>query len=45
MAEAFIKMFKRDYVYIYDRPDVKKVMAMLAHWFEDYNEYQLHKGL
>ena len=45
MAEAFIKTFKRDYVYIHDRPDAKTVMAMLAHWFEDYNEVHPHKGL
>jgi putative transposase len=45
MAEAFVKTFKRDYVYIHDRPDAKTVMAQLAHWFEDYNEYHPHKGL
>jgi putative transposase len=45
MAEAFVKTFKRDYVYIHDRPDAKTVMAQLAHWFKDYNEYHPHKGL
>ena len=45
MAEAFVKTFKRDYVYVHDRPDAKTVMAQLAHWFEDYNEYHPHKGL
>ena len=45
IAEAFVKTFKRDYVYIHDRPDAKTVMAQLAHWFEDYNEYHPHKGL
>lgn len=45
MAEAFVKTFKRDYVYIHDRPDAKTVMAMLADWFEDYNENHPHKGL
>ena len=45
MAEAFVKTFKRDYVYIHDRPDAKTVMAQLHQWFEDYNEYHPHKGL
>lgn len=45
VAEAFVKTFKRDYVYIHDRPDAKTVMAMLPHWFEDYNEVHPHKGL
>ncbi len=35
MAEAFVKNFKRDYVYIHDRSDAETVMAQLAHWFED----------
>ena len=30
MVEAFIKTFKRDYVYIHDRPDAKTVLSMLA---------------
>lgn len=45
MAEAFVKTFKRDYVYVHDRPDAKTVMAQLGQWFEDYNEYHPHKGL
>ena len=45
MAEAFVKTFKRDYVYVRDRPDAKTVMAQLDQWFEDYNEYHPHKGL
>ncbi len=45
MAEAFVKTFKRDYVYVHDRPDAKTVMAQLQQWFEDYNEYHPHKGL
>jgi transposase InsO family protein len=45
MAEAFIKTFKRDYVYIHHRPDAKTVMAKLPHWFDDYNEIHPHKGL
>lgn len=45
MAEAFVKTFKRDYVYINDRPDARTVLAQLAKWFEDYNENHPHKGL
>ena len=45
MAEAFVKTFKRDYVYVHDRPDARTVMAQLAAWFEDYNEEHPHKGL
>lgn len=45
MAEAFIKTFKRDYVYIHHRPDAQTVMAQLPHWFDDYNEVHPHKGL
>jgi transposase InsO family protein len=45
MAEAFIKTFKRDYVYINQRPDAQAVMTQLPHWFEDYNEVHPHKGL
>ena len=45
MAEAFVKTFKRDYVYVNDCPDAPTVMAQLGQWFEDYNEYHPHKGL
>lgn len=45
MAEAFVKTFKRDYVYVHERPDAKIVMAQLDQRFEDYNEYHPHKGL
>ena len=45
MAEAFVKTFKRDYVYVHDRPDAQTVMSQLHHWFEDYNEHAPHKGL
>ncbi len=45
MAEAFVKTFKRDYVYVHDRPDAMTVMAQLPEWFEDYNENHPHKGL
>ena len=45
MAEAFVKTFKRDYVYVHDRPDAQTVLSQLPRWFEDYNENHPHKGL
>jgi putative transposase len=45
MAEAFVKTFKRDYVYVHDRPDAKTVLSQLSNWFEDYNEIHPHKAL
>lgn len=45
MAEAFVKTFKRDYVYVHDRPDARTVMSQLHDWFEDYNNHHPHKGL
>lgn len=45
MAEAFVKTFKRDYVFVHDRPDARTVLAKLAQWFNDYNENAPHKGL
>ena len=45
MAEAFVKTFKRDYVYVHDRPDARTVLSQLSNWFEDYNEVHPHKAL
>lgn len=45
MAEAFVKTFKRDYVYVHDRPDAQTVLSQLSRWFEDYNEIHPHKAL
>ena len=45
MAESFVKTFKRDYVYVHDRPDAQSVLAQLARWFEDYNDNHPHKAL
>lgn len=45
MAEAFVKTFKRDYVWSADLSDARKVMEQLHQWFEDYNEVAPHKGL
>jgi hypothetical protein len=44
MAEAFVKTFKRDYVYLHDRPGARTVLAQIHEWFEDYNEVHPHKG-
>jgi transposase InsO family protein len=45
MAEAFVKTFKRDYVWAGDLKDAPTVMKQLPGWFEDYNERAPHKGL
>jgi transposase InsO family protein len=45
MAEAFVKTFKRDYVYLNDVSSAAAVLAQLPAWFADYNEHPPHKGL
>lgn len=45
MAEAFVKTFKRDYVYPARLENADVVLEMLAACFEDYNEKAPHKGL
>jgi putative transposase len=45
MSESFVKTFKRDYVYVNDRPDARTVLAQLGVWFEDHNEAHPHQGL
>jgi len=45
MAEAFVKTFKRDYVWLGDLSSAERVLAQLPAWFEDYNEKAPHKGL
>lgn len=45
MAEAFVKTFKRDYVWLGDLSSAEAVMKQLPEWFEDYNENAPHKGL
>jgi transposase InsO family protein len=45
VAEACAKPFKRDYVYVHDRPDAQTVLSKLPRWFEDYNEIHPHKTL
>jgi len=45
MAEAFVKTFKRDYVWHADLSSAVTVMGQLNQWFDDYNETAPHKGL
>lgn len=45
MAEAFVKTFKRDYVWFGNLKDAETVMKQLAGWMEDYNEKAPHKAL
>jgi len=45
VAEAFVKIFKRDYVYVNRLPSAAEVIAQLPAWFADYNEIHPHKGL
>lgn len=45
MAEAFVKTFKRDYVYLADVDDSQTVLRQIDGWFNDYNENAPHKGL
>lgn len=45
MAEALVKTFKRDYVYVNELPTAQDVIARLQDWFQDYNEYHPHKAL
>lgn len=44
-AEAFVKTFKRDYVYLNRLDNPIMVLNQLPGWFEDYNENAPHKGL
>lgn len=45
MAEAFVKTFKRDYVWLGDLSTAERVREQLTAWFEDYNENAPHKAL
>jgi transposase InsO family protein len=45
LAEAFVKTFKRDYVYVNDVASARDVLLALPAWFADYNENHPHKGL
>ena len=45
VSEAFVKTFKRDYVYANELPDAVTVLKQLSKWFEDYNKNAPHSGL
>jgi putative transposase len=45
MAEAFVKTFKRDYVYLARLQDAQTVLRQLSAWFDHYNEVHPHRGL
>ena len=45
MAEAFVKLFKRDYVYVNDLWTGDAVIRQLASWFDDYNLHHPHSAL
>jgi transposase InsO family protein len=45
MAEAFVKTFKRDYVYFGNLASAEAVLQQLPIWIEDYNVKAPHKAL
>lgn len=45
LAEAFVKTFKRDYVYVGDVSRAEVVLSALPAWFADYNTAHPHKAL
>ncbi|NOJ83795.1 transposase [Myxococcus xanthus] len=45
MAEAFVKTFKRDCVYVNDLPSASHVLARLPVGCDDYNRCHPHRGL
>lgn len=45
LAEAFVKTFKRDYVYVNDVSSAEVVLKALPNWFADYNTAHPHKAL
>lgn len=45
VSEAFVKTFKRDYIYLNELFSADYVLKKLNDWFEDYNENAPHKGL
>lgn len=44
-GRVFVKMFKRNYVYLAELDDALSVMRQLGERFEDYNEEHPNKGL
>lgn len=45
MAEAFVRILKRDYVRVNPRPDVQTVIEQLAGWMAHYNEVHPNRVL
>lgn len=45
MAEAFVKGFKRDYVYVNEPRNAATVLAMIDEWMRDYNQVRPHAAL
>ena len=45
IAEAFVKIFKRDYVNVNELWTGDSVLRRLAEWFDDYNKNHPHSGL
>lgn len=45
MAEAFVKTFKRDYVYVHDRPDAQTVLSQLSTLVRGLQRGSPHKPL
>jgi putative transposase len=45
MAEAFVKTFKRDYVYLAELHSADLVLRAVGAWFDDYNTHHPHSGL
>jgi len=45
MAEAFVKLLKRDYVYVNELWTAESVLRRLPEWIADYNRNHPHSGL
>jgi len=44
MAEAFVKTFQRDYVYLAEVHTANAVLRAVGAWFDDYNNHHPHSG-
>jgi hypothetical protein len=45
MAEAFVKIFKRDYVRANPISDARTTLMRIDHWMENYNSEHPHSRL
>ena len=45
MSEAFVKILKRDYVYVSDCYSAQETMRLLEGWIKNYNTVAPHSGL